>query len=121
MAEFISGPDLQTRLTRLERQLRWSRGLAFLYMAAGGGTLVAFRAAPPEVLQAQRIELVTGQGVRQAQFAADSLGLAVTLFDLHGREAATFRFNDEPRLSILNELRREVAGLGAPRTQHLAQ
>src|SRR5947199_10016582 len=85
MAESISGPDLQTRLARLEQQLRWSRGLAFLYMAVGGGgALVAFKAAPPDVLQAQRIELVTGQGVRQAQFAADSLGLTVTLFDVHG-------------------------------------
>lgn len=121
MAESISGPDLQTRLARLERQQRWSRILAFTFVAGGGGALVAFETAPPEVVRAQRIELVTHQGVRQAQFAADSLGLTVTLFDLHGLEAGSFRFNNEPRLIVLNESRREVAGLGAPRPQNLAQ
>lgn len=122
MAESISGlVDLQHRLARLEREQRWWRGLAFGVMVAGGSVLVAFTDPAPEVLQAERVELVTRQGVRQAQFSTDSLGLTMTLFDRHGVESASFRFNDEPRLTVLNESRREVAGLGAPRPQHLAQ
>jgi hypothetical protein len=122
MAQSSSCPvDLQNRLARLEREQRWWRGLSLLFMAASGSVLVAFKDPPPEVLQAERVELVTRQGVRQAQFSADSLGLTVTLFDLHGHEAASFRFNDEPRLTVLNEARKEVVGLGAPRPQHLAQ
>lgn len=122
MAETVSTPsDLVTRLDRLERQQRWSRALVVLLMAAAGGALVAFKAAPPEVLQAERIELVTRQGMRQAQLTTDSLGLTVTLFDRQGREAASFRLNHAPRLTVLDESRREVVGLGAPRPQHLTQ
>jgi hypothetical protein len=120
MAETVSSPiDLVTRLDQLERQQRWSRALVVLLMAAAGGGVVAFKAAPPEVLQAERIELVTRQGQRQAQLTTDSLGLTVTLFDRQGREAASFRLNHEPRLTVLDESRREVVGLGAPRPQHL--
>ncbi len=120
MAETVSSPiDLVTRLDRLERQQRWLRVLAFLFMSAGA--VVAFTPAPPEVLQAERIELVTRQGLRQAQLTTDSLGLTVTLFDRHGSEAASFRLNHEPRLTVLDESRREVVGLGAPRPQHLTQ
>jgi hypothetical protein len=92
-----------------------------LLVAAAVGAIVAFRPAPPEVLQAERIELVNRQGVRQAQLTTDSLGLTVTLFDRQGREAASFQLNQEPRLTVLDGARREVVGLGAPRPQHLTR
>ena len=83
------------------------------------GAAVGFRPAPPEVLQAERIELVNRQGLRQAQLTTDSLGLVLTLLDRQGRETASFRFNQEPRLTVLDEARREVVELGAPRPRHL--
>ena len=72
-----------------------------------------------EVIQAQRVELVNGNGVRQASLAADTSGVMLTLFDSRGRPAATLRLNDDPRLSVLDAAGREAAGLGAPRVQHL--
>jgi hypothetical protein len=88
-------------------------------MAAAAGAVVAFTPPPVKVLRAERIELVTPKGVRQAQLSTDTLGLTVTLFDRDGREAASFRLNQEPRLTVLDGSRREVVGLGAPRPQHL--
>jgi hypothetical protein len=90
-----------------------------MLLAIAAGAAVGFRQAPPEVLQAERIELVNRQGSRQAQLTTDSLGLTVTLFDGQGSEVASFRFNQEPRLTVLDEGRREVVRLGAPRSQHL--
>jgi hypothetical protein len=88
-------------------------------IAIAAAAAVGFRSAPPEVLQAERIELVNRQGMRQAQLTTDSLGLSVTLFDRQGREAASFRFNQEPGLTVLDEARQEVVRLGAPRPRHL--
>lgn len=88
------------------------------------GTVVAlgaFAARAPEVIQAQRVELVNANGVRQASLAADTSGVMLTLFDSRGRPAATLRLNDDPRLSVLDAAGREAAGLGAPRVQHLAR
>lgn len=90
-----------------------------LLIAIAAGAAVAFKPAPPEVLQAERIELVNRQGLRQVQLTTDSLGLTVTLFDRQGKEAASVRFNQEPRLAVLDEARQEVVGLGAPRPRHL--
>jgi hypothetical protein len=96
-----------------------SRVLILLSMATAAATVVAFTPAPPKVLRAERIELVTSKGLRQAQLSSDSLGLTVTLFDRDGREAASFRLNQEPRFTVLDGSRREVVGLGAPKPQHL--
>jgi hypothetical protein len=82
--------------------------------------LGAFAARAPEVIQAQRVELVNGSGVRQASLAADTSGVMLTLFDSRGRPAATLRLNDDPRLSVLDATGREAAGLAAPSVQHLA-
>ena len=93
--------------------------LGFCFIIAGAAAVMASRAAAPEVLQAERIELVTREGVRQARFAVDSLGLTVILYDRKGQETASFRFDDEPRLTVLNESQEEVVGLGRPRPRRL--
>jgi hypothetical protein len=90
-----------------------------MLIALAAAAAVGFKPAPPEVLQAERIELVNRQGARQAQLTTDSLGLTVTLFDRRGNEAASFRFNQEPRLTVLDEAGQEVVTLGAPRPRHL--
>jgi hypothetical protein len=96
-----------------------SRALVLLLMAVAAVTIVAFTPRPPKVIRAERVELVTPAGLRQAQLSTDSLGLTVTLFDRGGREAASFRLNQEPRFTVLDGSRREVVGLGAPKPQHL--
>jgi hypothetical protein len=109
----MSNPSLD----RSDLLTRPIEGLALI------GTVVAlcaFAARAPEVIQAQRVELVNANGVRQASLAADTSGVMLTLFDSRGRPAATLRLNDDPRLSVLDAAGREAAGLGAPRVQHLA-
>jgi hypothetical protein len=75
----------------------------------------------PDVIQARRVELVNARGKPQATLAADSAGVVLTLLDQNGRVAAALRLNEDPRVSVLDGTWREVAGLGAPRTQHLDQ
>lgn len=96
-----------------------SQRVLMVLLASGAEAAIVAFTPPPKVLQAERIELVTPQGLRQAQLTTDSLGLTVTLFDRHGRQAASFRLNQEPRLTVLDDSGREVVGLGAPRPQHL--
>jgi hypothetical protein len=105
----------------VNQQQQWTAARSLLWAILGAAALAAFKTTPPEVVQAERIELVTREGLRQAQLAADSVGLTITLFDRRGRETASFRFDDEPRLAVLNQSRQEVVGLGPPRPQHLAQ
>jgi hypothetical protein len=109
----MSNPSLD----RSDLFTRRFNGLALIGTFAALG---AFVARAPEVVQAQRVELVNGNGVRQASLAADTSGVMLTLFDSRGRPAATLRLNDDPRLSVLDASGREAAGLGAPRVQHLA-
>jgi hypothetical protein len=104
-------------LDRSDLLTRPFTGLALIGTAAALG---AFAARAPEVVQAQRVELVNRNGVRQATLAADTSGVMLTLFDSRGRPAATLRLNDDPRLSVLDGTGREAASLGAPRVQHLA-
>ena len=97
------------------------RLLAVAGLAAGVSVLAAFTAHEPEVITAQRVDLMNQKGERQATLSADSSGILLTLLDAKGRAIASVRLNDEPRLSIRNDTGREVAGLGEPRVQHLAQ
>ncbi|HEY7635543.1 MAG TPA: hypothetical protein VH763_08370 [Gemmatimonadales bacterium] len=98
-----------------------SRVLAVLLTVAVAGAVLAFKPRAPEVIQAERVELVNRQGTRQAVLSADSLGVVLTLLDARGLGTASFRFNPEPRLTVLGDGRREVAELGAPRPKHLVQ
>jgi hypothetical protein len=118
-------PDSNTqasRIIRLERQVQRAQALA-----CGGALLAAtlmmtgYRGRSGEVVQAERFELVTAQGVRQAVLSADSLGFAVTLLDGKGRPTGILRLSDQPRLAVQTGRGREVAGLGLPTVQHLTE
>jgi hypothetical protein len=90
-------------------------------MAFTLAALVAFTREAPGVVQAQRVELVNLKGEPQAALAADTTGVVLTLFDKRGRASGSLRLNADPRLAVIDGAGREVAGLGAPRAQHLAQ
>lgn len=90
-------------------------------LAALVGTLVAFTGPAPDVVQARRIELLGPEGKAQAALTADTSGVVLTLFDKNGHIAGSVRLNSDPRLAVLDAAGRELAGLGAPRVQHLAQ
>jgi hypothetical protein len=111
-----------SRIVRLERQVQRAQTLA-----CGGALLAAtllltgYHDGLSEVIQAERFELVTTQGVRQAILSADTLGFAVTLLDGRGRPAGILRLSDEPRVAVQTGRGREVAGLGFPQVQHLTE
>ena len=122
----VQTDDLQARVTRLERRQRSLRPLTGLASIVAVAALVAFDTdAPPtgspDVIQAQRVELVNSKGKLQATLAADSAGVVLTLLDKTGGVTAALRLNDDPRVSVLDGSWREVAGLGAPRNRHLVQ
>ena len=90
-------------------------------LAAGAAALAAFTTHPPEVISAQRVELVNPQGERQATLSADSTGILLVLLDAKGHATASIRLNDTPRLSVRDDAGREVARLGAPGVDHLTK
>jgi hypothetical protein len=112
--------DLVARVAHLERRQRVLQPLAGLAIVLAVAGLVAF-ASGPDVVQAQRLDLVDLKGETQAALAADTTGVRLTLFDKRGRVTASLRLDADPRLAVLDGGGREVAGLGAPRVQHLAQ
>lgn len=110
------------RIGQLERELQRVRivGICGLLLAAALA-LSGFGWWAEEVVQAERVELVNTQGVRQAILSADTLGFAVTLLDERGRPAGSLRLSHEPRLAIETGRGREVAGLGAPKAHNLTE
>lgn len=110
-----------SRIVRLERQVRRAQALA------GGSTLLAATLLltayheSAEVVQAERLELVTAEGVRPAMLTADTLGFAVTLLDGQGRPTGILRLSNEPRLAVQTGRGREVAGLGFPQVHQLTE
>jgi hypothetical protein len=112
--------DLAARVAHLERRQRVLQPLAGLAIVLTMASVVAF-ASGPGVVQAQRVELVDPKGETQAALAADTTGVRLTLFDKRGRVTASLRLDNDPRLAVLDGGGREVASLGAPRVQHLAQ
>ncbi len=117
--DFISQAS---RIVRLERQV-W-RAQAF----ACGSALIAatlllsgYDGKGGEVVQTERLELVTTQGVPHAILAADTLGFAVTLLDGQGRPSGVLRLSQEPRVTVETGRGRELAGLGAPKVHELTE
>jgi hypothetical protein len=110
------------RIDRLECQLRRAQ-----LLACGTGVVAAtlllsgYHLKVSQVLQAERLELVTPKGVRQAILSADTLGLTVTMLDRRGAPAGTLRLTEEPRLTLETEQGREVVGLGSPKVHHLTE
>jgi hypothetical protein len=95
--------------------------MGLIAMVVTLAALVAFAREGPGVVQAQRVELVNLKGEVRAALAADTTGVVLTLFDKRGRASGSLRLNADPRLAVIDGAGREVAGLGAPRVQHLAQ
>lgn len=106
--------NLATRVARLERQQCLVQYLGLVSLAVLPIVLGAFVARPNQVVQAERVELVTNHGVRRAALAADTGGVTLTIFDQRGRPTASLQLSGEPHLAILNSAGREVAGLGPP-------
>jgi len=113
--------DLRGHISKLKHQQRFLRTVAGLAAGLALCGLVAFASNSPGSVRAQRIELVDSTGRVHAALTADTSGAVLTLLDKRGRMAATLQLNDEPRLSLRDAAGREVAGLGAPRVQHLAE
>jgi hypothetical protein len=118
-------PDSTTqasRIIRLERQVQRAQALA-----CGGALLTAtllltgYLGKSGDVVQAERFELVTTQGVRQVILSADTLGFALTLLDVKGRPTGILRLSDEPRVAVQTGRGREVAGLGSPKVHNLSE
>lgn len=114
--------SLETRITRIENQLRRAR------LLAGGSTGVAivlllsgYGSRADEVLQTERLELVGARGDRHAVLSADPVGFAVTLLGPGGQPAAILRLTTEPRLTVETGRGEEVAGLGGPKVRHLTE
>jgi len=111
-----------SRIIRLQRQVRRAQALA-----CGGALLAAtllltgYHGRSGEVVQAERFELVTAQGVRRAILSADSVGFAVTLLDGKVRPTGILRLSDEPRVAVQTGRGREVAGLGSPKVHNLTE
>jgi hypothetical protein len=111
-----------SRLERLERHSRHTRALACgTALLAATLLLTGSAARSRQVLKAERLELVTAQGVRQAILSADTLGFRITLLDARGRPVGNLRLNEEPRLTVETGRGRELAGLGAPKLHNLTE
>jgi hypothetical protein len=110
------------RLERIEGWMRRARvGIIASALAAGALLVGGFVRPLPPVVRAERFELLSRQGIRQAILAMDSTGFTVMLLDARGEPAGFLRLSDEPRLALETERGREVAGLGAPRPRNLTE
>jgi hypothetical protein len=111
-----------SRIIRLERQMRRAQALACgAALLTATLLLTGYHGKSVEVVQAERFELVTMQGVRQAILSADTLGFALTLLDAKGKPTGILRLSDEPRVAVQTGRGREVAGLGYPKVQNLSE
>jgi hypothetical protein len=104
------------------QRMQHTRILAACGLLMGGVPVVSgFEQRGDPVVRAERLELVTEQGLRRAILTADSVGLAVTLLDRNGRPAGALLLSEEPRVSVVTGRGREVAGLGAPKVHPLTE
>jgi hypothetical protein len=105
-------------LERELRQLRISVVAAVLLTLAL--LLSGFNPSAAPVVRAERLELVSSTGVRQAMLSADTSGFDLTLLDRQGHPTGRLRLTDEPWLSVQTGRGDEAAGLGAPKPHHLS-
>lgn len=111
-----------SRILRLERQVRRAQVFACGSALLAATLLMAgYGSSSDDVVQAERLELVTAQGVRQAVLSTDTLGFAITLLDAKGRPTGILRLSDEPRIAVQTGRGREVAGLGFPKVHNLTE
>jgi hypothetical protein len=112
--------DQAARIRRLEREVRHLRvfGVAAVVLTLAL-LLSGFNPSAAPVVRAERLELVSATGVRQAILRADTSGFDLMLLDQQGRPSGRLRLTDEPWLSVMTGRGDEAAGLGAPKPQHL--
>jgi hypothetical protein len=111
-----------SRIIRLEGQVRRAQALACgAALLTATLLLTGYHGKSVEVVQAERFELVTMRGVRQAILNADTLGFALTLLDAKGKPTGILRLSDEPRVAVQTGRGREVAGLGYPQVHNLSE
>lgn len=110
-----------SHIVRLERRLQRVQALACGSALLAATLLLTGYDGTAEIVQAERLELVTAQGVRQAILSADTLGFAVILLDGQGRPTGRLRLSGEPRVTVETGRGREVAGLGAPKVHNLTE
>jgi hypothetical protein len=109
-----------TQQHRFTSPARRAGPLGAVVILACALALAAFARRQP-VVQAERIELVTADGVRRAVLTADSSGFRVIVLDGRGRPVSALRLGPEPWLSVESGNGREVAGLGAPKVHQLTE
>jgi hypothetical protein len=119
MSKPCPDPDgLVARVAVLERRQGVLLSLAGLAALFG---LYAFTYRDQEIVRARRVELLDAGGRTRAALATDTAGVDLTLYDTRGHVTGSIRLNGDPRLTVRDESGREVAGLGAPRVQHLTE
>lgn len=110
--------DLKTRVAELERRQRTLRRLAWGTLSLLPIGLGAFTIGAGPVVRAERVELITASGSRQAVMDSDSAGVTLTLFTTSGRPASAVRLTDST-LALLDARGRTIALLGGPVVRHL--
>ena len=113
--------DVAARIASLERRQRLIPALTAFALISAVAALAGFVRPGPGVVQADRVELVDGQGATRAALGTDTAGVTLTVYDKHGRVTGSLQLNREPRLTVRDPGGREVAALAAPRVQHLVQ
>jgi hypothetical protein len=112
--------SVAVRLVQLEQQQRHVRRLGWAALCLLPVGLGAFAAGgPAPVVQAERVELITANGTRQAILSADSTGVNLTLLTANGRPASALQLSADSTLTLLNGAGQPVATLGGARVKHL--
>ena len=115
-----SSQDIAGRLNQLEREHQRLRRVAVIglcLLPVGLGAFAANTSSP--VVQAERVELVSAGGKRQAVLKADSAGIDLLLFDPKGRVASAMHLGAEGMLKVIDSSGSVAGSLGGPPVRHL--
>ena len=95
---------IETRISRIESQLKLYRGLTVLLLIAVAALLgLGAGQTPPEVIRAKRFEMVNDEGIALVAMRPTSLGGAIGVFTAKGAVAAVLT-TDESGGGLLNIL-----------------
>ena len=114
--------QIAARLIQLEEQQRRLRRITVGLICLLPLGLGAFASRPfAPVVQAERVELVTESGARQAILSADSNGINLTLLGPKGRPASSIRLGDDATLTVMDATGRVMTTLGGPTVRHITK